>query len=350
MIFLLGLLWIVSPGNPQPLSDQNGNLISNSISEKTFVDINGVRQGMIIKSKDPSNPVLLYLHGGMPEYFLSRQYPTGLEDNFTVVWWEQRGSGLSYDPETPRESINSEQLIADTLAVTNYLRQRFKKDKIYLMSHSGGTFIGIQAAARAPELYYAYIGVAQVSDQFESERLAYEYMLEEFKANGNDSMVRKLEAAPVSIADGISDKYLSLRDMAMHSLGVGTTHVMKSVLTGIFLPSLFHPEYTFMEKINLWRAKSQSGVSSMWKEMINTDMSEKIPELDIPVYFFEGVHDYTCSFSGAQSYFKTLKAPLKGLYIFEQSAHSPVFEEPDKAITILKEDVLQGKNELANLK
>ena len=51
-----------------------------------------------------------------------------------------------------------EQLISDTVAVTNYLRDRFGKEKIYLMGHSGGTFIGIQTAAREPELYYAYIG------------------------------------------------------------------------------------------------------------------------------------------------------------------------------------------------
>ena len=84
-----------------------------------------------------------------------------------------------------------EQFVSDTLEVTNYLRHRFGKEKIYLMGHSGGTFIGIQAAARAPELYYAYIGVAQMSNQLESERLAYEYMLQQFRANGNKDMVRR---------------------------------------------------------------------------------------------------------------------------------------------------------------
>jgi pimeloyl-ACP methyl ester carboxylesterase len=83
-----------------------------------------------------------------------------------------------------------EQMISDTLEVTKYLRQRFGEEKIYLMGHSGGTFIGIQAAARAPELYYAYIGVAQMSHQLKSERLAYEYMLQQFKQDGTKDMVR----------------------------------------------------------------------------------------------------------------------------------------------------------------
>ena len=98
--------------------------------------------------------------------------------------------------------MNLEQMISDTLEVTKYLRQRFGQDKIYLMGHSGGSFIGIQAAARAPELYHAYIGVAQMSNQLKSEKLAYDYMLQQFKENGNTNMVRKLEAAPVTMTGG----------------------------------------------------------------------------------------------------------------------------------------------------
>ena len=288
-----GVLWAMSPGKLKPLVDESGNPLADSLSEKVFVDINGVKQGMFILSKDTSNPVLLYLHGGMPDYFLSKKYPTGLEDMFTVVWWEQRGSGMSYDPSIPRESMNMEQMIADTLEVTDYLRQRFGKEKIYIMGHSGGTFIGIQAAARAPELYYAYMGEAQMSYQLKSEKIAYDYMLEQYKTNGDTRMVEKLEAAPVSMSTGTPFGYIQLRDPAMHSLGIGTMHEMKSVITGIFLPSLFVPEYSLNEKINMWRAKSQAGVSIVWKDMLVTDLAVEVPKLSIPVYFFHGIYDYT---------------------------------------------------------
>ena len=277
VFILVGVLLACSPGKPEPFLDENGSPLAGSISEKVFVNINGVEQGMFIKSKDATHPVLLYLHGGMPDYFLTQRYPTGLEDYFTVVWWEQRGSGISYSADIPPETMTLEQMISDTLEVTNYLRHRFGKEKIYLMGHSGGTFIGIQAAARAPELYYAYIGVAQMSYQLKSERLAYEYMLQQFQENGNTRMVRKLEAAPVTMTDGIPDAYLALRDEAMHSLGIGTTHDMKSVITGIFFPSLTFRGYTLLEKVNMWRGKSQSGVSPLWDEMIATDLTIKVP-------------------------------------------------------------------------
>jgi pimeloyl-ACP methyl ester carboxylesterase len=347
-IFVGILLAWSYPRKPKPFRDQQGGPLPGSISEKIYLNINGVEQGMFIKSKDVTNPVLLYLHGGMPDYFLTEKYPTGLEDYFTVVWWEQRGAGMSYNPDISPESMTVEQFISDTLELTNYLRQRFGKEKIYLMGHSGGTFFGIQAAARAPELYYAYIGVAQMSNQLKSEKLAYDYMLKQYQENGNTKMVQKLEAAPVSMTGGTPRGYLLVRDPAMHGLGIGTMHDMKSVIGGLFFLSLQSRDYTSGEKINTWRGKFQSGVSALWDEVLTTDLSQQVTELKIPIYFFHGIYDYTVNYTESKSYFEQIHAPVKGFYTFEQSAHSPIFEEPEKVQKILQEDVLTGVNHLAD--
>ena len=347
VLLLLGVLLVLSPGTPKPFGGDGGQPLAGSISEKIRVDINGIEQGMFIKGRNAGNPVLLYLHGGLPDHFLTDRYPTGLEDIFTIVWWEQRGSGLSYHPEMAPESLNPEQLVADTVALTNHLRARFGQDKIYLMGRSGGTFFGIQAAARAPELYHAYIAVAQISNQLESERLAHRYMLQRYRAEGNDKMARRLEEAPVGDTAPLPDAYLKVRDVAMHELGVGTTHDMKSVFTDMFLHSLLHREYTLIEKINLWRGKLFSG-SRLWNTQLSTDLTEKVTRLDIPVYFLHGVYDYTVSYPLAKSYFELLEAPVKGFYTFKQSAHTPFFEEPEKVREILRADVLTGTNGLAD--
>jgi pimeloyl-ACP methyl ester carboxylesterase len=241
-----------------------------------------------------------------------------------------------------------DQFIADTLSVTDYVRNRFGKEKIYLMAHSGGTFIGLQAAARAPQVYCAYIGVAQMVHQLESERRVYEYMLERFSQAGNGRMVRKLETAPVTVTAGTPAAYLRMRDRAMHSLGVGTTHDMTSVLRGIVWPSLKSPHYTLGEKIQLWRGKHSSGVSPLWDEMMTIDLADRVTELALPAYFFHGVYDYTVNYQLAKDYVETLKAPLKGFYTFDRSAHSPIMEEPQRAQRIMREDVLAGTNSLAD--
>ncbi len=219
------------------------------------------------------------------------------------------------------------------------------------MRHSGGTFIGIQAAARAPEKYYAYIGVAQMANQLKSEKLAYDYMLQQFRQSGNTGMVKKLEAVPVTMEGGVPPEYTALlRDQAMHMVGGGSMHSMRSIVTGILLPSFASPQYTLTEKINTWTGKSRSGVAALFGRMTATDLSETLPELTIPVYFLEGKYDLTCAYSVAKEYFEVLRAPVKGFYTFGNSAHSPLFEEPAKVQQIMREDVLKGTNALADAK
>jgi len=350
VLILSCILLVFSSGKVEQYKDLTGNPIPGSIAEKIYVNINGVEQGMFIKSKDVTHPVLLFLHGGIPVYYLTKKYPTGLEDYFTVVWWEQRGSGLSYNSKIPPVSMTLEQLISDTKEMTNYLRKRFGQEKIYLMAHSGGTFIGIHVVAQAPELFHAYIGMGQMSDQLKSEKLAYEYILNEFKAKGNKKMVQKLESATVTLEDGVPAHYLLVRDEAMHTLGIGTTHDMNSVFKDIFLPSLGCQEYTLTEKINFWRGKSRSGVSWLWDTMLATDLNKQVPEVNIPVYFVHGIYDYTVSYHLAKEYSENLKAPIKGFYTFQHSAHSPFFEEPERMSRVLKTDILAGENSLADKK
>lgn len=119
-------------------------------------------------------PVLLLVHGGpgMQEYWLTKRYPTRMHEAFTLAWWEQRGAGLSYRSDVPAESMTVAQLIDDTLVVARHLRERFGVEKVHLMAHSWGSFIGLQAAARAPELFASYIGMAQVTHQIASEQEA----------------------------------------------------------------------------------------------------------------------------------------------------------------------------------
>ncbi|HWQ75611.1 MAG TPA: alpha/beta hydrolase [Syntrophomonas sp.] len=347
LLLLTGILLILSPGKPQPFLDVNKEEIAGSISERTFVEINDVRQGIFIRGKSINNPVVLFVHGGpgMPEYFWAEKYMAKFEEEFTVCYWEQRGSGLSYLSESACRSVTAEQLTADVITVTDYLRERFGQEKIYLMAHSWGTFLGIQAAARAPELYHAYIGVAQVSQQQESEKMAYQYMLSQYKANGNQAKLRKMKDYSEYLAN------LPLRDETMHDLGIGTMHNMRSVFTGIFLPVMQCRAYTLAEKINIWRGKAALNRTTDLRRQLNeTDMVCMVPELKIPAYFFSGIYDYTVSYILAESYFKQLQAPVKGFYLFRESAHSPIFEEPEKAVRIMLEDVLAGKNCLGDVK
>ena len=174
---LIAFLIILPPGKGEmkPFLDEDGNVLEGSISEKLFVDINDTTLGMFLVGKDETNPVLLFLGGGpgIPEYFLEKEYPTGLEEEFVVCYLEYRGTSLSYDPEIDPETISGQQYVEDAVAVTRYLQKRFGQEKIYLMGHSYGTEIALNTVSQYPELYLAYIAMSQKTDQKESEFLAY---------------------------------------------------------------------------------------------------------------------------------------------------------------------------------
>ncbi len=318
------------------------------MNEKIYVEINGIKQGMFLQIENLENPVLLFLHGGpgSPEFAFTAKYPTGLEKIFTVCWWEQRGSGISYNPRITKEEMTIEQMISDTIAVAHYLRKRFSKEKIYVMGHSWGTLLGVLTVQQVPQLFHAYIGIGQVAKQLESERLAYTFMLQEFRKTNNKKMLRKLERFPVDKGCEVSIPYLGVRSDGMMKLGIGIMHNCTSMMEFV-MTLLGYQRYTLKEKLNFLRGSSFS-LKCLWDFVLQTDLFTQVPELRVPVYIFQGKYDYQVSYVIAKEYATVVNAPVKGFYTFEHSAHSPCFEEPEKICHILCNDVLQGKVDLAD--
>jgi pimeloyl-ACP methyl ester carboxylesterase len=318
-----------------PVKDSANKLLADGHVEKVFVEINGTKQGMFISSTSDKNPVLLFVHGGpgMPEYFLNGIYPTGLEKYFTVCWWDQRGAGLSYSNSLDYANITVEQNIKDIVSVINYLRTRYTKKKVFLLAHSWGTFIGIQAVEEFPEYFYAYIGVGQHSNQKESEKIAYRYMMNEFSEQKNQREVKKLAVYKNLDSDEktlVQYSNSSVRDQAMHAAGIGTMHTMKSVVTGVFLPSLLCTGYTLQEKINLWKGKIKIARYTKLREVqLDTDLTCRIKKIAVPVIFMSGRYDYTVNADLSKAFLEKIAADDKAFILFENSAHSPLFEERD---------------------
>lgn len=343
----------LSPGKPESLRDEKGKILSGSISEKIFVPIGGLRQGMFVRSQNVQNPVLLYIHGGpaFPNYFLIEKFKPGLETLFTVCYWEQRGGGLSYSPDIPLETMSFAQLVSDALEVSKYLRHRFDKENIYIMAHSGGTPIALMAVAQAPQLFKAYIAMAQITCQPESERIARQYMEEQYRAAGNSKALDKLKRyPPLDTASGFARFFKSIiRDKGMHELGIGTMRHMKSVITGVFIPVWTCKAYTLKEKINIWRSKfTFVNKTGFVKELFDLDIPTLVPKADIPLHFFSGKYDLTVNVDLSKAYFNSVQAPVKGFYTFENSAHSPLFEEPERVMDIFVQDILKGQTNLAD--
>jgi len=158
-----------------PIQGENGEKLPNSIAEIISTDIGEHEQALMIRGRNVNNPVILFLAGGPGGTEIgSMRNDVSLEEQFVVVTWEQRGVGKSYAALDPVETLTLDQMVSDTLEVTNYLRERFGKEKIYLVGNSWGTILGVLAVREDPDLFHAFIGAGQMVSVRETDIMFYE--------------------------------------------------------------------------------------------------------------------------------------------------------------------------------
>ena len=336
LLVILFAVWaIMSPGKIRKYDGEK------SLSEKFVMEINGAPNGFFINSKNTDNPVLLLVSSGpgTDDYFLTDKYKDmDLESEFTVVYWDYRGMGIAYGSDINTDEITMENLIKDTHDVTLYLKQRFSREKIFIMGFSGGSKIALKTVKEYPEDYYAYIGMAQcVTDSSENDTLMYEFMKKTFTDNDDKSSLKKLESAVTHLDDGsvkCNDwgTYVKL----VHEAGGGTIR-NKSEFEGIVIPVLTCRCYTIKEKLGYVPSLKMYDKAPIETESKNYDYRTEIPELEVPAYFISGEYDYNCPWELVEDYCDKLTAPDKGFYKISNAAHSPLWENPLMTCDILKQ-------------
>lgn len=151
-----------------------------SIAIMKELSIGNTKQMLMINGVDVKNPLLLFLHGGpgTPQIGYVRHYQKELEQYFTVVHWDQRGSGLSYSKRISHHSMTINHFIKDTIQVTQWLLAHFSKSKLYLAGHSWGSILALHVLQQCPDLFYAYYGISQVVNPHDEESTAYKHIRE----------------------------------------------------------------------------------------------------------------------------------------------------------------------------
>jgi pimeloyl-ACP methyl ester carboxylesterase len=333
-----------APPDPHAILSDVGKVVSkNGIDEAKAVEIGGIKQWIRIRGRDRRNPILLVIHGGpaSPDLPNSYLFERGWQDYFTVVEWDQRGAGKTYelnDPKAVEPTLRAERMIQDAEELTAYLRKTYDRKKIFVLGHSWGTYVGLSLAERRPEWLYAYIGAGQIIDFPAQERSGYAWVLGEAKADGNSQAVKELEAiAPYPEADGSIplDKINTERKWSVHYGGL--THGWSSFDIWENAERI-SPDYSDADfkAIDLG-----SGLSfpHLLPEMIKANFTG-VTTLGCPLLIFAGRYDYTTPNAPVRLWYDRVKAPSKQWVWFENSAHMMYLEEPGRALVSLVQDAL----------
>lgn len=313
---------IARPASTAPILGPDGEPLAGGIAELTTVEIGGHDQAMMIRGRDAENPVLLYLTGGPGGADIgAMRRDTGLEQDFVVVIWEERGAGKSYPSLDPTTTITPEQMIRDTIEVTNYLRQRFDQDRIYLVGQSWGSTLGAMAVSEEPELYEAFVGVGQMVSQRETDIMFWEDALAWADRTGNAGLVETLEANGPPPYDNVN----------AYAPVVSYEHDWNSYPgfdAAVEMPAiLFVPEYSFMERVNAFRGFLDTN-GTLYPQLQNIDFRSDLTSLKVPYYMVIGEHEARGRAVLATEWFDLLQAPEKEMVVVDGVGHRPNFEKP----------------------
>lgn len=301
-------------------------LRENSISELKKVKINNVKLELMIRGNNRDNPVIVFVHGGpcCSEIPYVRKYQNTLEQEFTIVHYDQRGSGKSFEFGKDYSDVTAATHVDDLIALTKYIEDYLHQDQVILIGHSYGTYIATMAAAKEPELYRAYVGIGQMSDTIESELDGLHKCIEAAKIEGNKDDVTSLSGLEnaVSLGESITPRnYVRKYGFAARNIDENSDY-----LKGF----LFGSEYNLLDVIRFYMAsgKYQSGLIM---EALQQPVTDIVTELDIPVYFVMGKYDCMTSPEAAENYLNNLGGQFTHeMVIFENSAHYPQFEEKEE--------------------
>jgi proline iminopeptidase len=315
------------PASTDAILTDRGTPMAGSIAELIRVPVGGHNQAMMIRGTSIKKPVLLFLAGGPggTELGAMRRHGQGLEKEFVVVTWDQRGTGKSYDNLDPTSALTLQQAVSDTIEVSNYLRNRFGQDKIYLLGQSYGTILGVLAAQQHPELYRAYIGVGQMVDPRETDGVFYQDALAWGRRTNNPALVRKLTTSgPPPYADMLDYEPALTKDGQVYPYD----HTHNSEGAGGFSTNLFVKEYTLMEQLHAF-AGLFDVFTILYPQLQGIDFRKDASHLSLPVYLMEGRFEAPGRLGPAKQWFNLLDAPAKHLITFDTSGHRPLFEQPD---------------------
>ena len=326
VLFIIGL-WVVvlfvravMPTWTPKIASENG------ISELRAVSINGADLQLMIRGQDKGNPVLLFVHGGpcCSEIPFARKYQSELEKEFTIVHYDQRGSGKSYKFGEDYSQVTAATHVEDLIAITEYIEEYLGAEQAILLGHSYGTYIATQAAALRPDLYRAYVGIGQMSDTVKSELNTLEKCRAQAAAEGDEKALAELEALKDEVADG---KQIAPRNY-VRKYGFGARLIDDN--RDYYLAFLFGSEYNLVDAAKFYTAavKYQDGLIM---EALRNPITDIVSKIDIPVYFVMGKYDGMTSPEAAEEYLQNIEGDVvKVFVVFENSAHYPQFEEKEE--------------------
>jgi len=322
---------------------QNQTAITSETGIDTLMSLNlgETEQWILIRGQNRNNPVLLVLHGGpgAPLFPFARAlgWKTGLEEHFTMIYWEERGTGKSFHSSISPQTMNLEQFARDAVELIQFIRNYFHTPRIFLMAKSWGSLLGMKIIRQKPEWIYAYVAVGQMVTPLKSDSISYEYTIElalKQKDLEVQDELRKIGYPPYNYKQLLHQRKWLRRLSNRENLTNESFSDMQFVQ--YFKILLATPEYSVGDIIAMG-SDPYFSLKYLWNEKLyQTNLIREMHTVNVPVYFICGRYDYITAASLVEEFYQNLAAPHgKSIIWFDKSGHQPEFDESRKFFNVL---------------
>lgn len=291
-----------------------------------YVQINNIKQYLLHYCSRPEQPVILFLHGGpgMAESTFAYAFQEHLSDLFNVVYWDQRGAGKTLTKTSIKEKYPSvEELLEDLLEVVKYLKETYNKEKIIILGHSWGSFLGSLFVQKHPEEVLYYIGAGQVIDFVENEKVGYD-KLKELINNANNKKdleaLKNLGVYPERKYDKLMKKKIQkIRILqGKYRIGMDFIPIMRTLFKS--------PIFKLSDILSLLNGMNNN--QRVWDFLYSHSLYEESRDYKVPVFYVLGDRDFQAPNTVAASYFDTINAKNKKIFFIENAGHFMMLDQP----------------------
>jgi len=305
----------------------------HGIAEERFLTIGGIEQWIGIRGEEEDNPVILLIHGG-PGASCSIFTPLikSWENHFTVVQWDQRGSGktLGRTGQGGAGELTMDRLTRDGIEVAEFVRARLRKDKIILLAASFGSTFGLSMIRRRPELFSAYVGTDQNVGMIRDRELNHKAVLDRLRGIGLNKGIAALERIGPDPFRWTAKDFTTVAQWTMKSDTPTCEAIMKLLKSSIW----FSPGHSLRDLKHFISGMNFS-ITRLFPEVPGYDAWQEGTHFEIPFFIFQGEDDVLTPPSQAKAYFDDVIAPVKGMALIRDAGHFAAFTQPDQFLNEL---------------
>ena len=294
----------------------NNRIPDGGINESMYVEINGTKQWINIYGEDINNPVLLYLHGGpgsatsTVDYAFTRQWA----DVYTVVTWDQRNCGKSYNKDYNDTELTYELFMEDGKEMTEYILEYMDKDTLTILGHSWGSIYGANLVQACPEYYDCFIGTGQLIDSVENE-VAFKNVAAEWALGDEEAMAWVEQLTP----ENVTMTHITARNSLMEKYGYSMMRDGSDY--NLYTTILFNPYFSIIDWIEYFKIDMSDYLAFFTSDEFKKFSIQGKYYYGVPYYNINGDNDYQTNYILAEEYFNNVIAPSKQLYIMEDTTH-----------------------------